>query len=529
MSHEIETSRKPATSRPPRTHRFLVDTVWTWASVGANLLTGLVLSPYIIRKLGADGYGLWSLVFSIVGYYAVMDLGFRSAVITMTAEYEARGERDKINVLLSSTLAYSIPVALALLGVSAVLVMQAPAWFHVSEHFHAGFRNSLAIAGFTVALTFVFNPINGCLEGLQKFRELNQLRAGVLLLRALASAAMLWAGYGLLGLTLCALGSGVIGTAGYWRILRASLPGLRIRRSLVSFGVFREAAVYGFHTTVAGIGQVAVEQTPTVLIGRMVSAAAVGFYSLPFRLLQYPVEMVTRVTTMLAPVAAEFGATNRAQALARLAVLANRYSLALYAPFSLVLLTWGTDIIRLWVGAEYARASGPLLIYFVLSVWLAMAGQSTSVSLLFGLRAHRWYGAGLLGEGIALAVGIWLTVRQGLVPAAAVTAAAMMLNRGLLVPWVVCRRLETGFAAYMFSIYLRPLLLAAPLYGLLYVLRTRVEWRITWFLLIAVSAATLIVYLAAAYFLCLDRAHRGMALSLLGGAKARLGGAQREG
>lgn len=498
-----------------RTHRFLLDAMWTWASVIANLFTGLLLSPYIIRKLGADGYGLWSLIFSIVGYYTVMDLGFRSAVITMTAEYEARGERAKIGTLLSSTLAYSLPVTVLLLGVSAVLSILAPGWFHVSPNLRNEFSFSMAVAGLTLALTFTFNLINGCLEGLQRFQELNQLRTAVLVLRALGSAAVLGAGFGLAGLTLCSFGASVIGIIGYMQILRRTLPELQVSPRLVDFKILREAAGYGFHTTVAAVGQVLVEQTPSVLIGRMISAAAVGYYGLPFRLLQYPAEMVTRVAAMLAPIAAEFGATDRSEALAKLATLANRYSVALYAPFSVVLLTWGSDIIQLWVGAEYARECGPLLVYFVLGAWLALAGQSSSMSLLFGLRVHRWYGVGLLAEGLALAFATWLTARHGLVFVAAATGGVMILNRGIAVPWLVCRRLQHSFVDYMLAIYTRPLILAALVYILLYELRVQFTWRVTWPLLIVVSASTMLVYLALAYRWCLDPQHRGMVIRTL--------------
>src|SRR5580658_915521 len=63
----------------PRWH-FLHNVLWSWLAVIANLIIGFVLTPYVIRKLGSEGYGIWTLLFSLISYYGLLDLGMRSAV-----------------------------------------------------------------------------------------------------------------------------------------------------------------------------------------------------------------------------------------------------------------------------------------------------------------------------------------------------------------------------------------------------------------------------------------------------------------
>ena len=46
--------------------RFLVNVVWSWLGVLAGFFTGFVLSPYIIRKLGDQRYGIWALAFAFI-------------------------------------------------------------------------------------------------------------------------------------------------------------------------------------------------------------------------------------------------------------------------------------------------------------------------------------------------------------------------------------------------------------------------------------------------------------------------------
>ena len=63
--------------------RFVVNVIWNWAAVAISLVTGFLLSPYLIRKLGPEGYGIWALSFSLVEYYWLLDLGFRSATVAV--------------------------------------------------------------------------------------------------------------------------------------------------------------------------------------------------------------------------------------------------------------------------------------------------------------------------------------------------------------------------------------------------------------------------------------------------------------
>src|SRR5215510_12887367 len=85
-----------------RGQRFLINVLWSWLGGGVNLFAGIILTPYIIRKLGADGYGIWSLLFSLVSYYTLLDFGIRSAIIRYSAHFLARKEPSKINEIVNT-------------------------------------------------------------------------------------------------------------------------------------------------------------------------------------------------------------------------------------------------------------------------------------------------------------------------------------------------------------------------------------------------------------------------------------------
>src|SRR6478736_3476674 len=101
-----------ATSSPPlprQTHKskFIVNVLWNWSLAAVNIFSALILSPFIIRRLGDENFGLWALTASLAECYWIVDLGFRSATLKYTAHYRALGENDRINEILNTALFYS--------------------------------------------------------------------------------------------------------------------------------------------------------------------------------------------------------------------------------------------------------------------------------------------------------------------------------------------------------------------------------------------------------------------------------------
>src|SRR5712691_13512838 len=76
----------------------------SWCALGVNILVGILLSPYILHRLGDEAFGLWVLIFSITGYYGLFDLGIRSSIVRYVAKYSATNNYEELNRLISTSL-----------------------------------------------------------------------------------------------------------------------------------------------------------------------------------------------------------------------------------------------------------------------------------------------------------------------------------------------------------------------------------------------------------------------------------------
>ena len=66
--------------------------ILSYVSIGLNNIVGLIYTPFMLRMLGQNEYGLYSLVASVVAYLTVLDLGFANAIVRYTAKFRAEGK-----------------------------------------------------------------------------------------------------------------------------------------------------------------------------------------------------------------------------------------------------------------------------------------------------------------------------------------------------------------------------------------------------------------------------------------------------
>jgi O-antigen/teichoic acid export membrane protein len=294
---------------------------------------------------------------------------------------------------------------------------------------------------------------------------------------------------------------------------RSSFPQLRLRFSSVSGGLLKEMMSYGIHSFVANISNLLLYQGPPVIIAHFRTAAFVGYYMLPFRLLQYLVDAVTRVGFVTRSNVAEMQATGEERGIYNMTMLLNRYCAMLFMPAVAYLLVYGTDLVRKWISPEYAANSGPLLPIMAVTVLIAVAGQYNSGSALYGMARHNLMARGLLVESVAGAVGLALVLpHYGLIGAAWTVGVLSVLNRGLYVAWLTCSALHESFLGFVTGIYLRPLLTAIPVLALLFAVKAAGVSGATWLQLISVAVLTGILYFALSAFTCVTAEHRGVLL-----------------
>jgi O-antigen/teichoic acid export membrane protein len=170
----------------------------SWFSLGVNVVTGFILSPFIVHHLGDEAFGLWILIFSVTGYYGLFDLGIRSSIVRYVAKYSATGEYDELNRLLNTAMFSYTAIGAVAMSITLIAAYFVNSIFRIEPEFVTTARWLLLIVGASVSLGFPLGVFSGILEGLQRFYVLNFTNIASTILRTVLIVIALQHGGGLL-------------------------------------------------------------------------------------------------------------------------------------------------------------------------------------------------------------------------------------------------------------------------------------------------------------------------------------------
>ena len=434
----------------------------SWFSLGLNIVVGVFLSPFILHRLGDAAYGIWVLIFSVTGYYGLFDLGIRSSVVRYVSRFAAINDNESLSKLINtSLLTYavigSITVGVTLLGTSHV-----NSWFRIPPAFARTSQLLFLMVGASVALGFPLGVFSGILEGLQRFFLLNLTNVISTLLRAALIVIALHRGYGLLTVAAITVALplliSIIRAAIVLNILPMSF-GLRYvdRKSL------REIAGYSSTTFLIMISFKLRFKTDELVIGTLLSSAAITYFSIGDRLLDYASEVVSSLAQIFVPMSSQSDAVGDMARLQKIFIAGNRACALIIFPIATILALLGKSVITVWVGARYVSVSYPVMLVLLFPMTASLA-QSASSRILFGMAKHKTLSWIVFMEAIAnLVLSILLIRPLGLAGDALGTAIPLSCTALVFYPRHMCRLLGMRVSSFASQTFFLPLALCAPL------------------------------------------------------------------
>jgi len=123
----------------------------SYISIILTSVIGILITPYMIKKLGTSEYGLYTLIGAFIGYLTLLDFGLNNTIIRFTAKYRAKKDKEGEAVFLgTSFIIYSI-ISLIIVIIGVVL------YFNIENIF----GNSLTLKELnkakTMSLILIFN------------------------------------------------------------------------------------------------------------------------------------------------------------------------------------------------------------------------------------------------------------------------------------------------------------------------------------------------------------------------------------
>ncbi|MGA8762544.1 MAG: oligosaccharide flippase family protein [Candidatus Sulfotelmatobacter sp.] len=437
-----------------------------WFSLGTNVLVGIFLSPFILHHLGDAAFGLWVLIFSITGYYGLFDLGIRSSLVRYVSKFAAVGDTEALARLINTSLFTYSCIGLLSFLVTLAGVSRVNSLFRIPPDLHSTAGWLLLTVGTAVSLGFPLGIAGGILEGLQRFYILNWTNVAASVFRAILIVLALNHGRGLLTIALITVSLPLIAS-----VLRSVIA---LRLLSISFGpryirraAFREIASYGGVTFIVILSNQLRFQTDEIVIGTLLSSAAITYFSIGARIVDYAAQMVVHLAQIFVPMSSESEAVGDLDRLRKIFIAGNRICAFIMFPICATLIILGKSVIEVWVGKKYVALSYPVLLVLLIPSTLFYA-QAASGRILFGISRHRAWAIVTLTEGVSnLILSILLVRPYGIVGDAVGTAIPLTCSALFFLPAHLCRHLGVRLRSFVREAYALPVLLCLPLVAVL--------------------------------------------------------------
>jgi O-antigen/teichoic acid export membrane protein len=344
----------PAPAELPR--RVIEGGLWSIGGQIATLLVSLVLTPFILRLLGTEAYGVLTLITTLSGYLVFTDLGMGTAATKFGSEafaqQDSRREAEAIWTSLVLSTASTVLGALALAACAGWLVGP---FLDVPEHLEGA-----AIVGIRLTcVAFVLRGVGAVLRAVEVIRLRFDLHALVNSGTNIVQTCLV--------LLVLALGGGVIqaaamilaaaGLAALLHLLFAVRlqPGLRQLR--MDPALVRPLVRFGWPLVISSLVGIVLFHGERLIVTKFVGVAGLAYYGVAFTVALLIDLVPAAFIQPLMPVFTQKYALSDHEALEQYYCGILRGTLFLLAPASLILALAARPFFTLWAGPDYGEHS----------------------------------------------------------------------------------------------------------------------------------------------------------------------------
>lgn len=372
----------------------------SWLATAASMAVGFFLSPFIVHRLGNAAYGVWVLSISSVNYLALLDLGMRSSVLRFVSKERATGNHEGASETFSAALWVRVQISGAVLLLAGLLAVLFPILFRIPPDMAHTSRIAVAIIGITTSTAMCLGVFGGVLSAANRYDVQTGVTLAQLVVRVSGVVLALNRGWGLIGIACAELIGVVLGGSLLVVTSRRIYPELRVRLKRPRPEVMRPLWSYSFYVFIQTVALQLIYQTDNLVVGGFISASAVTFYAIGNSLCRYTDQFAGAMSMTFVPAASTFDAGGDGEKLRNLYRIGTRSILIVALPILVTLLTRGHTFVRLWMGEQYAHASGQVLVILATALMFGLA-NNTAGAISMGTDRHKFVALCALAEGVS--------------------------------------------------------------------------------------------------------------------------------
>lgn len=350
----------------------------SYIGIGVYILVGLLYTPWMIKIIGKDDYGLYTLAYSIISLF-VFDFGISAAVQRFVAKYLAEGDKKNVNNCVSLVLKLYIYIDIVVLIVlSAIFFLMPKIYTELTSIQLERLKVVYLMAGLFSVISFPFIPLNGVLSAHEKFVQLKICDLVSKVLTVFVNIICLSVGGGLYELvfTNVVVGALII-------ILKIFIvsreTGVKISFNYYDSQLMKQLLTFSGWTTIVALCQRTIFNIAPSILGMFAGASSIAVFGIAITLEAYTFTLASALNGLFLPKISRI--LNTSGDVLNLMIRVGRFQILTIGLILIGFIVVGSDFINCWLGSGYEDAY-VFTLFFIIPAFLLLPADIADQTLI---------------------------------------------------------------------------------------------------------------------------------------------------
>ncbi|MBP1662956.1 MAG: putative rane protein [Bacteroidetes bacterium] len=363
----------------------------SYVAIFVNIAAGLLYTPWMIKQIGQNDYGLYVLMTSVLTYF-VVDYGLSQAVTRFLAKYRSEGDEVYISNFLGVTA--KLYLALDVLVIVALIIF----YFFIDKVFLEltpeeiiKFKQIYGISAFFSIMSFPLLYISGVYYAFELFSQIKLFDLATKLVSVFFTIIALLLGYGLSVLVL-------VYAATPFVINICKIVYLRDKGYLnINWRFWDSTVLKGILNTsiwllIILIGELFLKNISPVILGTFSGTNEIAVFSIANTLDSYLLVFAVALNGLFLPKITDLLNQNNSVELIRdLMIKVGRFQVLVIGFLTLMFVLVGMDFIQLWVGVQFTKSYYVLLLLIIPTLLFSILQLGTTYILVLNKLKYQAY------------------------------------------------------------------------------------------------------------------------------------------
>lgn len=341
------------------------------------MLIGILALPFLLHRIGVDKLGVLTLVWALIGYFSIFDLGLGRALTHRIATLRSANDAHEIDRAISFGMGLMLLIgALGALLVCGAIYFFGVSWLNIGPEIYEQAYWSIFVASLGIPLATLTSGYKGILEGYEDFRDINLLRILLGISNFLFPVlAVEFFGPNLVLIVIGLLLARMLVLVAH-QILTKRVHGTRLAYKLQAPDQDSKKLInFGIWMTLSNIVSPLMAMADRFFISHFSGSASVAYYSVPFDFIFRLLILPAAITTALFPVFSK-ELKQRSNQVKLKYIQCQLFIICIMLPICLCMAAFSHFGLTVWMGSDFADRSYQVASLIAIGVFFNSLGQA---------------------------------------------------------------------------------------------------------------------------------------------------------